>query len=46
MLAERRVPGDVEKARELLARAHSIAEANGYGNVERRAASALQLLDA
>ena len=45
MLAERRAPGDTEKARELLTKAHSVAAANGYGNVERRAAAALQLLD-
>ena len=45
MLAERRAPGDTDKARELLTRAQSAAAANGYGNVERRASSALQLLD-
>ena len=44
MLAERRAPGDTERARELLTRAQSAAAANGYGNVERRASSALQLL--
>ena len=46
MLAERQAPGDTKKARELLTNAHTIAAAYGYGNVERRAASALQLLDA
>ena len=46
MLAERRAPGDTENARKLLTKAHSAAKAYGYGNVERRAASALQLLDA
>ena len=37
MLAERRAPGDTEKARELLTKAQSAAAAHGYGNVERRA---------
>jgi class 3 adenylate cyclase/tetratricopeptide (TPR) repeat protein len=46
MLSQRRAPGDIEKARDLLTKAHSVAAANGYGNVERRAAAALQLLDA
>jgi len=46
MLAERQAPGDIEKAQDLLTKAHSVAAANGYGNVERRAAAALQLLDA
>jgi tetratricopeptide (TPR) repeat protein len=46
MLAERRAPGDTEKARDLLSKAQSAAAANGYANVERRAAAALQLLDA
>jgi tetratricopeptide (TPR) repeat protein len=45
MLSERRVPSETEKARELLTRAHAVAVANGYGNVERRASSALGLLD-
>jgi class 3 adenylate cyclase/tetratricopeptide (TPR) repeat protein len=45
MLAERRAPGDTEKARELLTTAHTVAAAHGYGNVQRRAAAALQLLD-
>jgi class 3 adenylate cyclase/tetratricopeptide (TPR) repeat protein len=42
MLAERRAPGDAERARELFTRAHTSAVSNGYGGVERRAASALQ----
>jgi class 3 adenylate cyclase/tetratricopeptide (TPR) repeat protein len=42
VLAERRAPGDTEKARELLTKAHSAATANGYGSVERRAAAALE----
>ena len=42
MLAERHALGDVEKARELLTKAHSTAEANGYGNIERRAVAALR----
>ena len=46
MLAERRSPGDIEKTRDLLTRAHSAAADHGYGNIERRAATALQLLDA
>ena len=45
MLAERRTPGDTERARELLTRAQSAAAVNGYGNVERRGSWALQLLD-
>ena len=42
MLAERGAPGDAEKARELLTKAQTAAEARGYSNVERRAARALQ----
>ena len=45
MLADRGGPGDSQKARDLLTKAHSSAEAYGYGTVERRAATALQLLD-
>jgi class 3 adenylate cyclase/tetratricopeptide (TPR) repeat protein len=45
MLSERRAPGDIAKARELLAKAHTAAATNGYANVERRAAAALQMLD-
>jgi len=45
MLAERRRTGDHEKAREKLTRARRTATANGYGNIERRATEALQLLD-
>jgi class 3 adenylate cyclase len=45
MFAKRAGPEDTEKARDLLARAHSSAKANGYGTVERRAATALQLLE-
>ena len=45
MLLERKAPGDIEKARDLLTKAYAVAAANGYGNVERRAAAALQLLD-
>jgi tetratricopeptide (TPR) repeat protein len=44
MLAERRAPGDIEKARELLATALTVAAANGYGSVEQRAEAALNLL--
>ena len=46
MLAERKAEGDIEKARDLLTKAQAAAAAHGYGNVERRAAAALQLLDA
>jgi len=46
MLAERRATGDVKKAQYLLTKAHIVATANGYGNVERRAAKALRSLDA
>lgn len=46
MLAERKAEGDTEKARDLLTKAQGAAAAQGYGNVERRAAAALQLLDA
>jgi class 3 adenylate cyclase/tetratricopeptide (TPR) repeat protein len=45
MLAERRAPGDIEKARDLLTKAHAAAAAHGYANVERRATEALQHLD-
>jgi hypothetical protein len=44
MLAGRRAPGDIERASELLTRAHTAATAEGYATVERRAAAALQLL--
>jgi class 3 adenylate cyclase len=42
MLAERKATGDVDRARELLIRARTAAVELGYGNVERRAAEALQ----
>jgi class 3 adenylate cyclase/tetratricopeptide (TPR) repeat protein len=45
MFAERQAPGDLEKARGLLTKAHNAAVAHGYGNVERRAEGALQLSD-
>jgi hypothetical protein len=45
MLAERQAPGDTEKAGGLLARAYTMATANGYKNVERRAAAAIQDLN-
>jgi hypothetical protein len=45
MVAERRAPGDTEKARGLLTKAQTVAAANGYGNVERRAAATLQVFD-
>ncbi len=46
MLAERNGADDTEKARNLLTKAQGAAAAHGYANVERRAAAALQLLDA
>lgn len=45
MLAERRASGDIEEARDLLTKARANAATHGYGNVERRAAAALQRLD-
>ncbi len=44
LLTERRGPGDVEQARELLTRAQTTAATLGYGGVERRAAQALLAL--
>ena len=44
MLAERDAPGDAERARDLLTKAHAAAVAHGYASVERRAAEALQHL--
>jgi hypothetical protein len=37
-------PGDIERARELLARASASAVARGYASVARRSAQALELL--
>jgi ATP/maltotriose-dependent transcriptional regulator MalT len=42
MFAERGAPGDTEKARHLLTKAHAAAKAHGYGAVERRAAAVLE----
>ena len=44
MLGVRQAEGDAEKARDLLTKAHMVAAANGYRNVERRAAAAIQVL--
>jgi len=44
MLTERNGPGDLDRACELLQRAQSVAAANGYANIERRATEALQRL--
>ena len=44
MLAERRAPGDKEKARDLLTDAHAVAATHGYASIERRTAEALQRL--
>jgi len=41
MLLERRAPGDTERARDLLTKAHSAAVAHGYGAIERRTTEAL-----
>ena len=46
MLAKRKAEGDVEKAVDLLAKAQAAGVAYGYGNIERRAAAALRLVDA
>jgi hypothetical protein len=43
-LAERDAPGDGERAADLLTRARSVAAANGYGGIERRAEAALRRL--
>jgi hypothetical protein len=45
MLFERGRPGDRERSRDMLTRAHQAAVAHGYGNIERRATQILQLLD-
>jgi hypothetical protein len=45
MFVERRGDGDADKARDLLTKAHLVATANGYRNVERRAAGAIQDLN-
>ena len=45
MLAERVGSGDIQKARDLLTKAHSYATTNRYATIERRAATALHLLD-
>jgi class 3 adenylate cyclase len=45
MLAQRGSPGDIHKARECLMNAHFSGATNGYGTVERRAATALQRFD-
>ncbi len=44
MLTERSAPGDLDRARDLLRRAHTNAAANGYAYIERRATEALQRL--
>jgi DNA-binding SARP family transcriptional activator len=45
MLAERHAPGDSERARSFLTSALQAGTSHGFGNVERRAADALQILD-
>jgi hypothetical protein len=44
MLAEREDLGDCERARDLLAKAHTLAISCGYSNVERRANDAVNVL--
>ena len=44
LLAERRGPHDLERARELLTKTHAASVAAGYGGVERRSAAVLQSL--
>ena len=44
MLLERRGLDDIEKARTLITRAQTASEKHGYGNVQRRAAAALDVL--
>jgi hypothetical protein len=44
MLAGRQTPGDIERARDLLTKAHTTAATYGYATVERRAAKALREL--
>jgi hypothetical protein len=44
LLAARQAPGDVERARQLLASAHDAATTNGYANVARRADAVRQRL--
>jgi hypothetical protein len=44
MLVKRGAPGDAERARDLLHKAHSAAVANGYGRIVRRAERALHAL--
>ena len=44
MLGERDDPGDTERAHELLTKARTLAAANGYADVERRATEALEHL--
>ncbi len=45
MLVERRAPGDLDRSRDLLAKAHGAAEAHGYRVIGRRAADTLQQVD-
>ena len=45
MLSARGGPGDVERARDLLAQAHDTAVSRGYASVARRATAALSDLD-
>jgi hypothetical protein len=44
LLLERQGPGDRERARVLLEKAHAVSVQNGYGTTVRRAAQALQRL--
>jgi class 3 adenylate cyclase len=44
MLVKRGAPGDAQRARDLLHKARSVAVANGYGSVQRRAETTLHAL--
>jgi class 3 adenylate cyclase len=44
MLVERNEPGDLDRAQDLLTKAHTVAAASGYAGIERRAEAALASL--
>jgi tetratricopeptide (TPR) repeat protein len=45
MLLQRDAPSDIERARDLLTAAHTVAAAHGYSGIERDVAEALKHLD-
>ena len=45
MLSARGGPGDLERARDLLAKSHDAAVSRGYASIARRATAALSDLD-